>query len=170
MDADAFLIPLPIPIMQSIADRTARPRHLPTNSLLKPPICSDCTIENPPAPGMVYAPDIWNRIIASAHKYAEPGIIFIDEVNRHNHMMNSMGPIYACNPCVTADTLVYTDEGLIPMGELYNTQKDFDAVVDARYGYENTFHASSKAFKTGVKEVFRLDDERRLFASRDCRS
>jgi len=60
---------------------------------------SDCTVEEPPMAGMVYAPDIWNRIIASAHKYAEPGIIFIDEVNRHNHMMSSMGPIYACNPC-----------------------------------------------------------------------
>jgi ribonucleoside-diphosphate reductase alpha chain len=60
---------------------------------------SDCTVEEPPMPGMVFAPDIWNRIIASAHKYAEPGIIFIDEVNRHNHMMESMGPIYACNPC-----------------------------------------------------------------------
>ncbi|MDH3530774.1 MAG: hypothetical protein OEQ28_14515, partial [Acidobacteriota bacterium] len=48
---------------------------------------TDCIIEEPPAPGMVYAPDIWNRIIASAHKYAEPGIIFIDEVNRHNHMI-----------------------------------------------------------------------------------
>jgi ribonucleoside-diphosphate reductase alpha chain len=60
---------------------------------------TDCTIEQPPLPGMVYAPDIWNRIIASAHQYAEPGIIFIDEVNRHNHMIASMGPIYACNPC-----------------------------------------------------------------------
>jgi len=60
---------------------------------------SDCTIEEPPAPGMVYAPDIWNRIVASAHKYAEPGIIFIDEVNRHNHMIGTMGPIFACNPC-----------------------------------------------------------------------
>lgn len=60
---------------------------------------SDCTIENPPAPGMVYAPDIWNRVVASAHKYAEPGIIFIDEVNRHNHMISTMGPIHACNPC-----------------------------------------------------------------------
>ncbi len=58
-----------------------------------------CKIIEPPQPGMVYAPDIWNRIIASAHKYAEPGIIFIDEVNRNNHMMASMGPIYACNPC-----------------------------------------------------------------------
>ena len=60
---------------------------------------SELTVERPPQPGMVFAPDIWNRIIASAHKYAEPGIIFIDEVNRHNHMMSSMGPIFACNPC-----------------------------------------------------------------------
>jgi len=60
---------------------------------------SDCTTEEPPHIGMVYAPDVWNRIIASAHKYAEPGIAFIDQVNRHNHMMASMGPIYASNPC-----------------------------------------------------------------------
>jgi len=54
---------------------------------------------DPPAAGMIFAPDIWNRIIASAHKYAEPGVAFIDEVNRHNHLMNSMGPIFSCNPC-----------------------------------------------------------------------
>jgi ribonucleoside-diphosphate reductase alpha chain len=60
---------------------------------------SDLSVEHPPEPGMIYAPDIWNRIIASAHKYAEPGIAFIDEVNRHNHMMESMGAIYSCNPC-----------------------------------------------------------------------
>ncbi len=54
---------------------------------------------DPPAPGMIYAPDIWSRIVASAHKYAEPGVAFIDEVNRHNHMMDSMGPIFSCNPC-----------------------------------------------------------------------
>src|SRR6266446_2434440 len=60
---------------------------------------SDTLIEESPAPGMAYAPDIWNRIIASAHRYAEPGIAFIDEVNRHNHMIESMGPIMASNPC-----------------------------------------------------------------------
>jgi len=54
---------------------------------------------DPPDPGMIYAPDIWNRIVASAHKYAEPGVAFIDEVNRHNHLMNSMGLIFSCNPC-----------------------------------------------------------------------
>ena len=60
---------------------------------------SNTTREEPLRAGMVYAPDIWNRIVASAHRYAEPGVIFIDEVNRHNHMMKSMGPIYATNPC-----------------------------------------------------------------------
>ncbi|MGI8883631.1 MAG: HNH endonuclease, partial [Pyrinomonadaceae bacterium] len=87
---------------------------------------SDCTIETPPAPGMVYAPDIWNRIIASAHKYAEPGIIFIDEVNRHNHMMASMGPIYACNPCVTGETLVAVANGRgnVPIKKLAEAGKD----------------------------------------------
>ena len=57
------------------------------------------TREEAPSAGMIYAPDVWNRIVASAHRYAEPGVIFIDEVNRNNHMMDSMGPIYATNPC-----------------------------------------------------------------------
>jgi ribonucleoside-diphosphate reductase alpha chain len=60
---------------------------------------SACSKEEPPRPGMIYAPDVWNRIVASAHKYAEPGICFIDQVNRHNYLMASMGPIYASNPC-----------------------------------------------------------------------
>ncbi len=87
---------------------------------------SDCTIEQPPKDGMVYAPDIWNRIIASAHKYAEPGIIFIDEVNRHNHMINSMGPIHACNPCVTGETLVAVADGRgnIPIKQLADDGRD----------------------------------------------
>ncbi|MGI8641189.1 MAG: ribonucleotide reductase N-terminal alpha domain-containing protein, partial [Pyrinomonadaceae bacterium] len=86
----------------------------------------DCEIEEPPAPGMVYAPDIWNRIIASAHKYAEPGIAFIDQVNRHNHMMASMGPIYASNPCVTAETLVAVADGRgnVPIKELAEAGQD----------------------------------------------
>jgi ribonucleoside-diphosphate reductase alpha chain len=96
---------------------------------------SDCTIENPPAPGMVYAPDIWNRVIASAHKYAEPGIIFIDEVNRHNYLMSSMGRIYACNPC-GEQQLHFGNScnlGSIDVAKFYKRQgdgTDADACVD----------------------------------------
>jgi ribonucleoside-diphosphate reductase alpha chain len=55
--------------------------------------------ELPPRPGLVYAPDIWERIISSTHRWAEPGIIFIDNVNRHNPLRNSMGFKKASNPC-----------------------------------------------------------------------
>ncbi|MBS1812641.1 MAG: adenosylcobalamin-dependent ribonucleoside-diphosphate reductase [Acidobacteria bacterium] len=55
--------------------------------------------QEPPHPGMIFAPDVWRRIIASTHQWAEPGIIFIDNVNRHNPLMNSMGPKRASNPC-----------------------------------------------------------------------
>ena len=69
--------------------------------IFDPPTGKDYEYEGqkPPRPGMIYAPDIWRRIVESAWKYAEPGIIFIDEVNRHNYLMNSMGAIYSCNPC-----------------------------------------------------------------------
>jgi len=93
---------------------------------------SDCTIEPPPLPGMVYAPDIWNRIIASAHKYAEPGIIFIDEVNRHNHMMSSMGPIYACNPC-GEQQLHFNNScnlGSIDVAKFFNKGDGIDGSID----------------------------------------
>ncbi len=49
--------------------------------------------------GRINAPMVWQRIVESAHKYAEPGVIFIDTVNRHNLLMESMGPITATNPC-----------------------------------------------------------------------
>ncbi len=89
---------------------------------------TNCTIEEAPRPGMVYAPDIWNRIIASAHKYAEPGIAFIDEVNRHNHMMNSMGPIYSCNPC-GEQFLHFSNScnlGSIDLAKFYDPEKRVD--------------------------------------------
>ncbi len=89
---------------------------------------SNCTIEEPPRPGMVFATDIWNRIVASAHKYAEPGIAFIDEVNRHNHMMKSMGPIYSCNPC-GEQFLHFSNScnlGSIDIAKFYDPEKRVD--------------------------------------------
>jgi ribonucleoside-diphosphate reductase alpha chain len=89
---------------------------------------SDAMIEEPPTPGMAYAPDLWNRIIASAHKYAEPGIAFIDEVNRHNHMTNSMGPIMASNPC-GEQFLHFANScnlGSIDVAKFYNRESRLD--------------------------------------------
>jgi ribonucleoside-diphosphate reductase alpha chain len=94
-----------------------------------------CTREEPPSPGLVYAPDIWNRIVASAHRYAEPGVIFIDEVNRNNHMIESMGPIYATNPCAE-QALHFNNScnlGSIDLAKFYDpeTRLDWERLADA---------------------------------------
>ena len=98
---------------------------------------SNCTMEEPPRPGMIFAPDVWNRIVASAHKYAEPGIAFIDEVNRHNHMMKSMGPIYSCNPC-GEQFLHFSNScnlGSIDLAKFYDPEKriDWDRLRDVTH-------------------------------------
>ena len=42
--------------------------------------------------------DIWKMIVKCAHKTGEPGIVFIDRINRDNPTP-SLGPIEATNPC-----------------------------------------------------------------------
>lgn len=93
------------------------------------------TREEPPSAGMIYAPDVWDRIVASAHRYAEPGVIFIDEVNRNNHMMESMGPIYATNPCAE-QALHFNNScnlGSIDLAKFYDpeTRLDWERLADA---------------------------------------
>ncbi|MCI0337521.1 MAG: adenosylcobalamin-dependent ribonucleoside-diphosphate reductase [Acidobacteria bacterium] len=79
-----------------------------------------------PKPGMVFAPDIWHRIIESTHRWAEPGIIFIDNVNRHNPLLNSMGLKKASNPCAEQMLHDYNacNLGSIDVAKYYDEQTD----------------------------------------------
>jgi ribonucleoside-diphosphate reductase alpha chain len=82
--------------------------------------------QKPPRPGMVYAPDIWHRVIESTHRWAEPGIIFIDNVNRHNPLRNSMGLKKASNPC--AEQMLHDfnacNLGSIDVAKYYDEKRD----------------------------------------------
>src|SRR5262249_39098047 len=105
-------------------------------------------------PGMVYAPDIWERVISSTHRWAEPGIIFIDNVNRHNPLRNSMGLKRASNPCVTGDTLIFTGDGAVTAKELFDSQDDVNAVIDGRFGHQQRTARASSVYWTGHKRGF----------------
>lgn len=111
----------------------------------------------PPKPGMIYAPDIWNRIAASAWKYAEPGIAFIDEVNRHNYLKNSMGEITACNPCLVGETLVAVADGRghVSIKQLAEEGKDVPV-----YTLNDKGHVSVRTMRnpriTGNEKVYKL--------------
>ena len=103
----------------------------------------------------IKARDLWNAIIESAWASAEPGVWFRE---RSNKMANSwyFNPLISTNPCVTGDTRIYTDQGMVKARELFDEETQFEAVIDGRFGVESATTPASRVFRTGRKPVFRL--------------
>ncbi len=59
----------------------------------------------------VRARDLFDKIVKYAHHNGEPGALFIDAANRRNPVPH-LYQLEATNPCVTGDTLIYTNGGL----------------------------------------------------------
>jgi len=59
------------------------------------------------------ARNVFDLITTMAWRTGDPGMIFIDEINRKNPTPH-IGKIESTNPCVTGDTLVATEFGLLP--------------------------------------------------------
>jgi ribonucleotide reductase alpha subunit len=68
---------------------------------------------------------LWNEIVDSAWKTGDPGLFFHDAFNRANPSPH-VGPILACNPCLTANTEVYVADGRtkVTIGKLAKQGKD----------------------------------------------
>ena len=103
------------------------------------------------AAGTVRARDLWREICESAWKTGDPGVVFMDRV-WDTQPNPQMGDIQTSNPCVTGDTLVYTGEGLMPIGELVGRTPALS--LDSRSGAEASF--AIKVWQSGVKPVYRL--------------
>ncbi len=101
---------------------------------------------------------IWERIIEGAHENGEPGVVYLERINKEHSFDVEEHPdhqILATNPCVTGDTLISTANGLIPAEELYNQGVAQEIVVDDRLS-EDPIKEASSVYMTGEKNVFKL--------------
>jgi ribonucleoside-diphosphate reductase alpha chain len=74
---------------------------------------------------------MWDVIMTSTYDFAEPGFILIDRVNEMNNNWWCEN-VRATNPCVTADTRLATQFGMVRIGDLYDARVDIQATVDRR--------------------------------------
>jgi ribonucleoside-diphosphate reductase alpha chain len=74
---------------------------------------------------------VWDLIMSSTYDFAEPGFILVDKVNEMNNNWWTEN-IRATNPCVTADTRLATQFGMVRIGDLYDARVDIQATVDGR--------------------------------------
>ncbi len=99
--------------------------------------------------GQLNAREVFERMTQLAWSTGDPGIVFLDRINRDNPNPQ-LGDIESTNPCVTADTWVQTSDGPRQVRQLVDVP--FVATVDGQ-SYD-TDHRGF--FRTGRKPVLRV--------------
>lgn len=101
----------------------------------------------------VRAREIFDEIVASAHRNGEPGVLFLDTANRQNPCPH-LGEYEATNPCILGSTWVVTDSGPAQVEQIVG--KPVRLLVNGRY------HPTSVEgfFSTGEREVVEVRTRR----------
>ncbi len=121
---------------------------------------------------------VFRRIVEMAWSTGEPGIIFLDRINKENPVYK-LGEIESTNPCVTGDTYVLTEHGMMRIDEIYNKYKNGGLVIAtdnrvpiAQYQIVNgnsiveaipnmeyngvSYNRTVKVYNNGKKDVFKV--------------
>ena len=111
--------------------------------------------------GTLKAGDVFDNIIQNAWKNGDPGIIFIDKMNKDNPTPE-LGEIESTNPCVVGDTLILTDKGMEKIENVYHRFKlggtPTTILTDDRViGYDHISRRPiTKIFNLGKKTIIKI--------------
>ncbi|MBC7195177.1 MAG: ribonucleoside reductase class II, partial [Caldisericia bacterium] len=95
------------------------------------------------------ARDVFEMIVEHAWKSGDPGVIFIDNINRKNPTPH-LGEIESTNPCVVGDTLISTEKGLM---------KAKDLKVGLKVWGVDGWNEIKEIINNGVQKVYKVTIE-----------
>lgn len=76
------------------------------------------------------------EVAAHAWQTGDPGLLFVDTINRDNIMLAELGRIVATNPCFTGDMRFLTEDGWVTFKEAAEHGKPLKIIQDSRITYE----------------------------------
>lgn len=124
---------------------------------------------------LIKARDLWDQFVASNYDTAEPGLIFWTAMSRYSPSNYINRPVASTNPCVAADTLVATENGLERIDSIKAEHILVDKRVSQNVTQDITCNESSSAtvlatvqqgcslvkmakrIMTGYKECYKLE-------------
>ncbi len=67
--------------------------------------------------------EFFRKIAEMAWKTGDPGVLFVDNINKRNILIEALGEIKSTNPCIAGDTRVLTPKGWLRASEVYQLSK-----------------------------------------------
>jgi len=122
----------------------------------------------------IRAKDLFNKIAYYAWNNGEPGVIFIDTVNKYNFVPH-LGDIQTSNPCVTGDTLIKTIAGDKPIKDFVGKEisivsyNEETKLFEVKRGYnvqKTKENAKVLKIKTKTGEEIRLTEDHKVYTQR----
>ncbi|MDP3917859.1 MAG: ribonucleotide reductase N-terminal alpha domain-containing protein, partial [Candidatus Woesebacteria bacterium] len=102
--------------------------------------------------GKLSAKKVFDEIAEGAWRTGDPGLVFIDKINKSTaNPVPAIGEIEATNPCVTGDTLVSTDSGLLKIENIYKNNLKVRILSDSRLS-DVIYQVPTKVLQTGEKQ------------------
>jgi len=90
---------------------------------------------------------VWDAIVEGAWKGGDPGLLFMDEINRGNPT-RKLGKVETTNPCVPSHTWIMTGGGPRLVDDIINNSVGI--------GVNGCSYQTAGFFRTGRKEVFKI--------------